>query len=326
VIEVDSHHAGDVAPITAETLATVSQPFFMSVGFFETHRSFRAPTSVRDTLYSLPPYNLPDTPRTREDIAAFKASARSLDQGIGAVLNALHTLGLVENTVIICTTDHGLPFPAAKATLYDRGLGVMLLMRGPGGFIGGKVFDSMVTHLDIFPTICDLADAEHPSWLQGKSLLPLVRGDVDRLHEEIFAEMTFHAAYQPLRAIRTERWKYIRYFGDYPYPPLANIDDGATKEMFIENGWGRQPIREEQLYDLLFDPNEAANLAESTAHFETMIELRARLERWMDETDDPLRFGPIDPPPGAFVNAPTDRSAVDPTMAVADVVAMTSSG
>ena len=138
VIEVDSHHAQDVAPITIEALQAASQPFFFSVGFFETHRQFRAPTSVRDSLYSLPPPNLPDTPATRRDMAAFKASARSLDQGIGAVLNGLHDLDLTERTLIICTTDHGLAFPNAKATLYDRGTGVMLLMRGPGGFTGGQ--------------------------------------------------------------------------------------------------------------------------------------------------------------------------------------------
>ena len=160
VIEVDTNHAQDVAPITATTLRSVPEPFFASVGFFETHRQFTVPTSVRDTLYSLPPPNLPDTPTAREDIAAFKASARSLDQGIGAVLNALHQTGLVENTLIICTTDHGLAFPGAKATLSDRGIGVMLLMRGPGGFSGGKVFDAIVTHLDIYPTVCELAGTD----------------------------------------------------------------------------------------------------------------------------------------------------------------------
>ena len=103
----------------------------MSVGFFETHRDFSAPTSVRDTLYSLPPANLPDTAVTRRDMAAFKASARSLDQGIGAVLHALHDFGLVENTLVLCTTDHGIAFPGAKATLFDRGTGVMMIMRGP---------------------------------------------------------------------------------------------------------------------------------------------------------------------------------------------------
>jgi arylsulfatase A-like enzyme len=326
VIEVDSHHAGDVAPITTETLSTVAEPFFLSVGFFETHRQFKAPTSVRDTLYSLPPYNLPDTAGTREDIAAFKASARSLDQGIGAVLNALHSFRLVDNTLIICTTDHGLPFPGAKATLYDRGLGVMLLMRGPGGFMGGKVFDSMVSHLDIYPTICEVAGAEPPQWLQGKSLLPLVHGSVGTLHEEIFAEMTFHAAYQPMRAIRTERWKYIRRFDGHPHPVLANTDDSATKEMFVENGWGEQAIPEEQLYDLLFDPNEAANLSESPAHAATLAELRSRLERWMEETDDPLRHGPIDPPPGAIVNDPSQRSASEASTTTQEVAIASRSG
>ena len=99
----------------------------MSVGFFETHRDFFAPTSVRDTLYSLPPANLPDVVATRSDMAAFKASARSLDQGIGAVLHALHDFGLVENTLVLCTTDHGVAFPGAKATLFDRGIGVMMI-------------------------------------------------------------------------------------------------------------------------------------------------------------------------------------------------------
>ena len=149
--EVDSNHAADVAPIANATLREVPEPFFLSVGFFETHREFHAPTSVRDTLYSLPAPNLPDTLATREDMAAFKASARSLDQGIGSVLNELYGLGLAERTLVVCTTDHGLAFPRAKATLFDRGTGVMLLMRGPAGFTGGKVVDSMVSHLDVYP-------------------------------------------------------------------------------------------------------------------------------------------------------------------------------
>jgi N-sulfoglucosamine sulfohydrolase len=312
VIDVDSHHAGDIAPITIDALSATTEPFFLSVGFFETHRTFRAPTSVRDTLYSLPPPNLPDTPRTREDIAAFKASARSLDQGIGAVLNGLHHHGLVDSTLIICTTDHGLAFPNAKATLYDRGIGVMLLMRGPGGFEGGKVVDSLVTHLDLYPTICDVAGIEHPAWLQGTSLMPLVRGERDALHDEIFAEMTFHAAYQPLRAVRTGRWKYIRRFSDYEHPVLANCDDSATKELLVEHGWGEQFVPQEQLYDLVFDPNEGRDLSGDPAHAATLADLRGRLERWMRETGDPLLDGPIAAPPGTVVNDPTQASPNDP--------------
>ena len=105
--------------------------------------------------------------RDREDIAAFKASARSLDQGIGAVLHALHRRRPRRHTLVICTTDHGIAFPGAKATLFDRGIGVMLLMRGPHGFTGGKVVDAMVSHLDVFPTLCELAGVEEPGLAAG---------------------------------------------------------------------------------------------------------------------------------------------------------------
>jgi len=312
VIEVDSHHATDVAPITIETLRTADEPFFLSVGFFETHRQFRAPTSVRDSLYSLPPANLPDTPETRRDMAAFKASARSLDQGIGAVLNGLYEFGLAERTLIICTTDHGLAFPGAKATLFDRGTGVMLIMRGPVGFTGGKVCDAMVSHLDIYPTLCELAGADQPAFLQGESLLPLVHDEVDRIHDEVFTEVTFHAAYEPTRAVRTERWKYIRRFDDDPHPVLANCDDSASKETLVRAGWGNQHVGSEQLYDLVLDPNEVRNLAEDPGHAEVRSELRDRLAAWMEETDDPLLEGPVPVPPGAVVNDPAQSSPNDP--------------
>src|SRR3954462_2996067 len=140
VVEIDHTRADAVAPATAALLRELPAraPFFLSVGFFETHREYFEPTSVRDALYSLPPANLPDTPQTRRDMAAFKASARSLDQGVGAVLNALDDAGVADETLVILTTDHGIAFPGAKATLTDRGLGVLLIVRGPGGFHGGR--------------------------------------------------------------------------------------------------------------------------------------------------------------------------------------------
>lgn len=303
LVEVDSNRAEKVAPLTIEALREApSQPWFMSVGFFETHRDFFAPTSVRDTLYSLPPANLPDVVATRKDFAAFKASARSLDQGIGAVLHALHDFGLVENTLVLCTTDHGVAFPGAKATLSDRGIGVMTIIRGPGGFTGGKVIDAPVTHLDVYPTLCELAGVPAPGWLQGTSLMPLVRGEVDRLHEAIFAETTFHAAYEPQRAIRTERWKYIRRFDDYPHPVLANCDDSPSKDLLVEAGWGERLVDREQLFDLVLDPAEGTNLAADPGSQDVLAEMRGRLDAWMRETDDPLLGGAVAPPVGATVN------------------------
>jgi arylsulfatase A-like enzyme len=317
VVPVDSNHAEYVAPLTIETLREApAEPWFMSVGFFETHRDFFAPTSVRDTLYSLPPSNLPDVVATRKDVAAFKASARSLDQGIGAVLHALHDFGLVENTLVLCTTDHGVAFPGAKATLFDRGIGVMMLMRGPGGFTGGKVIDAPVSHLDVYPTLCELAGVAAPDWLQGSSLMPLVRGEAERLHEAIFAETTYHAAYQPHRAVRTERWKYIRRFDEYPHPVLANCDDSKSKDLLVEAGWGDEVVPQEQLYDLVLDPEEGNNRSGDPACGEVLAEMRGRLDAWMRETDDPLLDGPIAPPPGAVVNEQWQLSPDDPPRAV----------
>jgi N-sulfoglucosamine sulfohydrolase len=326
LVEVDSNRAENVAPLTIERLSEApAQPWFMSVGFFETHRDFFAPTSVRDTLYSLPPANLPDVVATRKDFAAFKASARSLDQGIGAVLHALHDLGLVDNTLVICTTDHGVAFPGAKATLFDRGIGVMTIMRGPSGFTGGKVVDAPVSHLDVYPTLCELAGVEAPAWLQGASLMPLVRGDVDRLHEAIFAETTYHAAYEPQRAVRTERWKYIRRFDDYPHPVLANCDDSPSKDLWVEAGWGDRVVAREQLYDLVLDPAEGNNLAGDASSGDALEEMRGRLDAWMHETDDPLLEGPVEAPPGAAVNEQWQVSPDEPVRTVSGSAAPSSS-
>jgi N-sulfoglucosamine sulfohydrolase len=179
---------------------------------------------------------------------------------------------------------------------------VMLIMRGPGAFSGGKVIDQPVTHLDVYPTICEVAEVDKPDWLQGKSLMPLLRREVDSLHEATFAEITYHAAYEPQRSVRTDRWKYIRRFHDYPYPILANCDDSATKTLMIETGWGRHLVPEEQLYDLIHDPNEHRDLSGDPVHTGTLKDLRGRVERWMEDTDDPLRHAPIEPPPGAIVN------------------------
>src|SRR5207247_1678035 len=99
-----------------------------------------------------------------------------------------------------------------KCHLTDRGIGVMLILRGPGVFSGGKVCDAMVSQIDLFPTLCDLLEIEKPAWLQGRSLLPLLHGEAEEVNDEIFAEVTYHAAYEPQRCVRTRRWKYIRRY------------------------------------------------------------------------------------------------------------------
>jgi arylsulfatase A-like enzyme len=317
VEKIATTHVDSVAPVAVEVIsAPIAQPFFLSVGFFETHRDWLGPTSVRDALYSLPPANLPDTPETRHDIASYRASARTLDQGVGAVLEALDAQRMADDTLIIFTTDHGLAFPGAKATLYDRGLGVMLILRGPHGFHGGRVNDALVSHLDIYPTVCELADVRSYGQLQGLSLMPLTRGEPS-IRDTLFAEMTWHAAYEPQRAVRSERYKYVRRYGDRTRPVLVNCDDSPSKTVLIEHGWAELQVPFEQLYDLVFDPNEAANLVDDPRHAATLSRMRAQLDVWMEETDDPLRRGELQPPPGAEVNDPDQISPNEPVTVVA---------
>ena len=107
-------------------------------------------------------------------MAEYIDAARRLDWKMGKVFDALEKNNLAENTLVICTTDHGLAFPRMKCHVTDHGIGVMLIVRGPGGFDGGKVVDGLVSQIDLFPTICELAEIDSPNWLQGNSILPLI--------------------------------------------------------------------------------------------------------------------------------------------------------
>ena len=292
-----------------------SRPFFLDAGFFETHRVgsglFNDPGPQGDPRYSLPAPPLPDTFRTRQDMADFKVSAARLDQKMGRILRTLESTGLAENTLVICTTDHGIAFPRMKCNLTDAGIGVLLILRGPGGFGGGKVCDSLVSHVDLFPTVCEVAGVEAPPWLQGHSIVPLVSGEAAEIREEIFAEVTYHAAYEPQRAVRTRRWKYIRRWGDRGYPVLCNCDDSLSKEVWVEAGWANRIVPVEQLYDMLYDPHETNNLASEAAMAPILQEMQGRLDRWMKETNDPLLRGPVPIPAGCSVCHPDSLSVAE---------------
>jgi arylsulfatase A-like enzyme len=319
VVDLASTRAGSVAPAARELLHSgPPRPFFLSIGFFETHREFFAPGSEREALYTAPPAPLPDTPETRADMAAFGASARSLDEGVGVVLDALDELGLTSDTVVVLTTDHGLPFPEAKATLSDRGLGVLLIVRGPGGFAAGHVTDALVSQVDLYPTFCELAHAPVPGGVAGRSLLPLVRGAVRGVRDELFAELTYHAAYDPQRAVRTERHKLIRLFGDRLEPVLPNVDDSPSKHVLLAAGWAQRRRPRVALYDLVLDPGEMRNLAGDPEVGDVEEDLEQRLREWMVQTDDPLLDGPVPPPPGAVVNDPAGLSPSEPHIAEID--------
>ena len=179
-------------------------------------------------------------------MASYKASARSLDHGVGAVLQALDQHRLVDDTLVIFTTDHGLAFPGAKATLYDRGIGVTLIMRGPGGFDGGRVIDALVSHLDIYPTLCDLAGVERPAFLQGESLLPLASRHVDEVRDAI-VRGSARSTPPTSRSARCARsaTSTSGASATATLPVLANTDDGPEQGPAARARLGRaaDPVR-----------------------------------------------------------------------------------
>ncbi len=313
ILHTGGYHVAQVVPHVLRFLKdSPKQPFFLDVGFFETHRPYPEPGPQEDARYSDYAAPLPDLPATRRDMSAFQASARILDAGVGEVLAAFEAAGLADNTLVISTTDHGIAFPAMKCNLTKFGTGVSLIMRGPGGFSGGRVSDALVSHIDVFPTLCELLDIPPPQWLQGRSLLPVVQGKAREVNDQTFSEVTYHAAYEPKRSVRTQRWNYIRHFGDRDKPVLPNCDDGLSKDVWLEYGWRDRPVAPEQLYDLIFDPNETNNLASDPAFSEARKEMGQKLESWMKKTNDPILKGAIPAPHGSEVNDPNGTSPKEP--------------
>jgi N-sulfoglucosamine sulfohydrolase len=105
----------------------------------------------------------------------------------------------------------------------------------------------------------------------------------------------------------------VRRFDDYPYPVLANCDDSPSKDAYLARGWGQRTVSRESLHDLFFNPGEGRNVINDPDYAPVAVDLRRRLERWMEQTNDPLCHGPVPAPPGARINAQDQLSAQDPT-------------
>ncbi|TBL76063.1 sulfatase [Paenibacillus thalictri] len=288
------------------------QPFFLSFGMFNTHRDFPELDGTINPDYVIPPFPLADTAENRKDTAAYMMSARTMDACVGIVLEAVRSSGLEDDTLIIYTTDHGPAFPRMKCNLYDTGIGVSLIMKHPS-FSNGRAVDGLVSHIDLLPTIYDMIGVEAPGHTQGVSLLPLLQNKTDSVRSEVFAEVTYHAAYEPMRCVRTDRYKYIRRFGDRFRPTLANIDDGGSKSFMLQHGLQDEAYCEEMLFDLALDPVERVNLAKDEKYSHVYETMSLRLKEWMEETGDPLLNGPVPFPPGARINLPESLSPREST-------------
>jgi arylsulfatase A-like enzyme len=301
--------------VTAFLAEDHPRPFFLSFGLLTTHRPYPpADERTPERRFPPPPAVVPDTPGSRYDMERFLTALTVVDEAVGAVLHALRSAGLWDETVVLLTTDHGAAFPEMKATLADAGVGVGLILRIPGIAEDGRLEQALVSQLDLYPTMCELFGVEARAPAEGYSLLPLLRGETEEVREAVFAETNYHANYEPARAVRTGRYKLIRYYGTERRPRAANVDDSPAKAVMDDAGYFELPKPREQLIDFLVDPTERMNFSGERAYAGVYRELAGRLERWMVETDDPLRSGHVTRPPGSRINEQDARSAEEPTV------------
>lgn len=305
----NSAAAAGVAKAVCEYLnAGPEKPFFLSVGTQQTHTPYPDPQPelfpAENPDHCMPPRPFADTPALRAMTAGFKRSAREMDDAFGAILQTLEQQGLLDNTYVFAFTDHGLQWPLHIGNVGEHGNAAFFIANGPSHFDGGRTMDAMVSLMDLVPTVCDLVGLEPMAWLQGLSLLPLVDGAVDRLHDQLFFEQTWHAAYEPMRAVRTDRHIYIRRFDVRDDLVLPNTDDTPAKQDLIDHDWQQQPRAQEMLYDHYFDPDGLKNLAGCSQLAQVQQALAASLEQWMQDTHDPLLHGPVRLPRGVQVTDP----------------------
>ena len=297
--------------------AQASKPFFITVGFSDPHRAeenfgnTRMWPNVPRVQYRpadvLVPAHLPDLPAVRGDLAEYYESVSRLDRGIGLILAEIESTGHAQDTVIIFLSDNGRPFPGAKTCLYDEGIHLPLIIRTPQGARGVRC-EAMVSWVDITPTILDLAQAGPPAGykLQGRSLVPVLGQVRPTGWDRIFASHSFHEInqYYPMRAVRTRRHSYILNLAhESSFPIAGDVASSPSWKVISERraalggrsfqAYLHRPA--EELYDVVGDPQQLVNLAGRGEHRDTLLELRATLEKWRAETKDPWLAGQTSP-------------------------------
>jgi arylsulfatase A-like enzyme len=268
-------------------------PFFLTAGFFETHRPYpreRYEPADPDAV-SLPDY-LPDVPDVREDLADFYGSISVADAAVGQLLDTLAETGLDRTTWVVFLTDHGPALPRAKSTLYDAGTGIAMIVRPPTRLEApARVYDGLFSGVDLVPTLLDVLGLPVPPDVDGLSHA----GDLlsrlpqpEPVRTEVYTSKTYHDSFDPIRAIRTADFSYIENYAARPLLDLPlDIEDSAPGRAVASSSSQPRPPRE--LYDLRTDPTERHNLLTgdvSTDDESVADDLALLLNDWREKTHD----------------------------------------
>ena len=276
----------------------MEKPFLLWTSFRETHRRWGADYDAALVERIEVPAYMPDSDLARKDLATFAKQAAGLDESVGQILRAVAEADLVDSTVIVFSTDHGIALPRAKQTLYDSGLRCALIIRTPEIDPSGQAHDRMVAMADLLPSVLEAAGVALPEGLREKSFAGLLTGQSVKTPSAVFSEYNWGRRsgrwfYQPIRSLRTERYKFILNFSRIP----NFVVDGWLSRFggdyrSVESHFS-QPKAEEELYDLSSDPDELNNLADDPQFSKLRGELRRRLHNFLAETRDSILDGPV---------------------------------
>ncbi|MEN1682007.1 MAG: sulfatase [Planctomycetota bacterium] len=296
-----------------EAAAAGSKPFFCVVNIADPHKPFfedpkaetgtfdkTAPSYRYTTADTLMPGFLPDRPKVREEMRNYYNSVKRGDDCVGAVLRVLREARLEGSTAVVLVSDHGMPLPYAKSSLYPAGLRTPWIVQWPGVAEAGGVDSAhLVSAVDFAPTVLDIASVPAPSGLQGKSMLPEIKGGSSGPRDVVFAEFNENAGGRPypMRAVHTKEYVYVfnpwsdgeRHFlcaANY-YQSYKLMEKLAPQDDAIRARLDHLDHRAtEELYDLAKDPDCLNNVIDSPAHSEAAERLRGELADWMRRTDD----------------------------------------
>lgn len=278
------------------------KPFFLWYSSFDAHRPWELDPlhPAHDPTELELPIGIPDTPLARADFASYCDEVRRFDYCIGQVIDELKSQGVFENTLIFVFADNGRPFPRSKTSLYDSGMRTPLIVHWPNGQIkNGTVSHSLVSLIDLAPTILEVANLPISHRLQGHSFLPILKNPKHHTRMTLFGERNWHVQRACGRMVRQGDWVYIRDFTPTLYSfQMVNHLDPTYAELLRLKSEGKLTQAEaeafstnrasESLFNIANDPNQIKNLIADPKYKEKLQVLRSELNDWQIRTGDSI--------------------------------------
>ena len=302
------------------------QPFCFWLGGIDAHRPYElnsGPESGMDPSKVIVPAHLPDDPVVRNDILDYYYEVQRWDTLVWEALSLLEEAGELENTLVVVTSDNGMPFPRAKATIYDFGTRMPLAISWPAKIVNpDRKYDGFVHLSDLAATFLEAAGVEVPEQMTSKSLMDVFLGKDQIAREAAYTAMERHDGCRkggkgyPCRAVRTKDYLYIRNYEPDRWPagnpdarycaraiPFGEVDSSPTKTLMMDKkeelqeyhdlAFGMRPG--EELFDLKSDPGQINNVAGLAEYAEVKEKLSKQLQDYTAETGDPRALGEFAP-------------------------------